>query len=104
MIQKKTTLLAVGWTACTAAAFWAGTHFAGGDSDADREKARKTAAFFAARDAADLAAGKGSDRHPGQGPAGSAGAATLGGKAIRDLTAKETAERMKEIFAMEDPL
>src|SRR5436190_22277185 len=90
MNQKKTLLLALGWTACTAAAFWAGTHFAGGDSAADREKARKNAGFAAIRDASDAAKAKGPDRDTGNGSTGNAGTLRAGGKPVRALTPKET--------------
>lgn len=102
MNHKKTILLALGWTACTAAAFWAGTHFAGDGNAAGREKARQAAGFSAIGEAGNIPAVK--DGRTGKGTAGDAAGPTVGGKAIRDLTPKETADRMKEIFAIEDPL
>jgi hypothetical protein len=101
MNRKKLSLIALGWTACTAAAFWAGTHFSGDSTAADREKARAAAGFSAIREPNAASGAKTSSRTAA---ASDSADSLVNGKAIRDLTPEETAGRMKAIFAMEDPL
>lgn len=104
MNRKKTFLIAFGWTACTAGAFWAGTCFTGNNGADDRAKSRQ-GGFAAVQDAAAAEAGtKGNGRATGRAGSEDAAGGSAAGKAIRDLTPKETADRVKAIFAMEDPL
>lgn len=97
--RKKTALIASGWAACTALAFWAGTHWRGENSDAT-ERAKRAALLQSGLNTGEA---KGSGRI-GQTPDGSPAkdAAVIGAKAIRELTPEQTAARTKEIFAMED--
>ena len=101
MKHQKTIFLALGWTACSAAAFWIGTQYAG--TGAEQERNRKNGVLTALQNAngaafAEKSGGaRGAAGQEGQGP-------TVRGKAIRDLTPQETADRVKEIFAIEDPL
>lgn len=105
MTKKTLTLTALGWTGCTAAAFWAGMHWPAGDSSAARDRARLapiSQSVRAAAEANSLTGGRGT------GPASGSGAVGEGpvsrAKAIRDLTPEEVGNRLKEIFAMDDPL
>jgi hypothetical protein len=96
MTKKKIALIAAGWAGCTALAFWAGTHW-NAENASSSDKARRTAAMQQAG-----LAGEANAHGAGQASAG-AKEGLVGGKAIRDLTPKETAARVKEIFAIEDP-
>ena len=102
MISKKTILIASGWTACTAAAFWAGAHFSGDPASSAQGKSAQGRSGFAAIRDGGSASGSQSGKNGGAGEASAE--AARGGKAIAELTPKETADRMKEIFAIEDPL
>ena len=102
-MKKKTPLLiALGWAACTAAAFWAGIHYnSGSDAAAGARERRAGLSNYTSN-------GSASDKSalPGRSD-GASGAASesLSGRAaaIRDLTQEETTARMKEIMAIEDP-
>ena len=99
--RKTTILIAFGWTTCTAAAFWAGLSWS---RDSDDDAGRKGRAGLSSYSANGTASGK--SAVPG-GAATSAASTTEGpvgrAKAIHDLTPEETAARMKDILAMEDP-
>jgi hypothetical protein len=104
MHRKKLILVAAGWTACSAGAFWAGTHFSGEGSAAEREKSSRSAALAAIQNAQGSASGRTSGAETG-GPGGKGDSpAGRSGRAISDLSPEETAARMKAIMAIEDPL
>lgn len=105
MNRKKNLILAAGWTVCTAAAFWAGTHFsAPGDAPA-ADKAPGLGGFSAVQ-ANDSILGRAAGRSGAGVDAAAAGLSGRGesARAISDLTPEQTAARMKEILAIEDPL
>src|SRR5688572_31485 len=100
MKNKKTTLLiAFGWTTCTAAAFWVGMSWS---RDSEGDAGRKGRAGLSTSNASGSASGK--SVVAGSGEAAGAEGVVGRAKAIRDLTPEETAARMKDILAMEDPL
>jgi len=96
------TFLALGWTGCTAAAFWAGLRWSEGNaSPADRtRRAALAQAALAAGDSHGAAAGRGT----GQNSPAADGGPVSRAKPIRELTIDETKARVKDILAMEDPL
>lgn len=100
MTKKALTLTILGWTGCTAAAFWAGTRFTGQGDGAAAKSGRHAAVAQAA-----IAAG---ERHAAKEAGQATGAPEASplsrGKAIRDLTAEETKTRMKDVLALDDPL
>jgi hypothetical protein len=102
MTRKNLTIIALGWTACTAAAFWAGTHWTR-EGDGGTEKSRRQGGAQSA-----LAVAESQTLHAvrrGDRAAGAFGAAAAADrKAISELTVDETKARMKDILAMEDPL
>jgi hypothetical protein len=102
-MNKKTLLLASGWAACTAAAFWAGSHFAASQDAASGPQNRLVTARGAG-----LANGSGPDAgasgETGGKPDGGSSLAMPGVKAVRDLTPEQVTDRATEIMNMEDPI
>lgn len=104
MPPKKLILVAAGWTACSAAAFWAGTHFSGNDSGAEHGASPRSAALAAIQNAPGTPFSRSAAGGPGVAGAGQDSQAGRSSRAISDLTPEETAARMKAILAIEDPL
>ena len=69
MPSKRLLFIASGWTACTAAAFWAGTHFSGSPDAAGPGKSGRSSAFSTIQSNGASAQGKSA-----AGAAGAAGA------------------------------
>lgn len=102
MKRKALTFTALGWAACTAAAFWAGLHWHG-DGDSGTEKSRRSAVSPAAIAAIEAQLGKSGRSADGK-SAATEGGSLLRSKAISELTPDETKARIKDILAIEDPL
>ncbi len=101
MKTKKTTILiALGWTTCTAAAFWAGMSWSRDRAD---EAGRKGRAGLSTVTANGTVSGKSGVPGSGDSSAATAGGPVGRAKPVSDLTPEETAARMKDILAMEDP-
>lgn len=101
-MKQKPLLIALGWTTCTALAFWAGMHWSGDDTSTSSRKGGSAGILGAATS-------RETDGKSGIAGSGESGAASSSSgpfsfsKAVKDLTVEETAARMKEILAMEDP-
>jgi len=106
MKRKRNLILAAGWTACTAAAFWAGTHFSSPAAPAGAENTSGRSRISAIQQGRDSIAGRGAGRSSA-GPDGASSRLSgreKGGRAISELTPEQTGTRMKEILSIEDPL
>ena len=102
MPSKRLLLIASGWTACTAAAFWAGTLFSDSAEAAGPGNSGRGTGFSTMQ--TNSAAALGKSAAPGSSGAAGDFPASRNLKAISDLTPEETAARMKAILAIEDPL
>ncbi len=99
MQKKKIVLLSLSWAGCTAAAFWAGMQM--NTAESSTATARRTALQQSAQALNESRKGAaGGAVQAGDGTKEGMAAAAI---AVRDLTPEQTAARVKEIFAIEDP-